>query len=148
MSLALKILVQINWFWARPANKIALQKLCCIFLKDETQSKNLKAVLPLNCDGSISPWFKYRKELSLFLEEADNRIMPHIYYNILNGGKPIVAISNDTDCHLYGTGSYTQMLPMHIMHVTLNMKCARCFFDYLRWWDATSQAKLEPSMEH
>ena len=74
--------------------------------------------------------------MSLFLEEADTRIIPHIYYNILNGYKQIVVISNDTDVFAlilfymslffdkgikelwlkFGTGSYTRMLPMYMMH--------------------------------
>ena len=44
MSHASKILVQIDQFWASPENKIALQKLCCIFLKDMAKSKHLKIV--------------------------------------------------------------------------------------------------------
>ena len=148
MSLTSKIPVQIDRFWASPANKIALQKLCSIFLKDAVKSKHLKIVLSstLNCDGSISPCFEYREDvttqiredLSLFFEEADTRITPHthIYHNILNGYKRIVVISNDTDVFAlilhymslffvkginelwlkFGTGSYTRMLPMHIMH--------------------------------
>ena len=74
--------------------------------------------------------------MSLFLEEADTRIIPDIYYNILNGYKQIVVISNDTDVFAlilfsmslfldkgikelwlkFGTGSYTRMLPMYMMH--------------------------------
>ena len=56
MSLALKYRVQIDRLWASPVNKISLQKLCYIFLKDDTESKHLKIVLTgtMNCDGSIS----------------------------------------------------------------------------------------------
>ena len=115
-------------------------------MKDVAKSKHLKIVLSgtLTCDGSISPCFECREdgttqiqeELSLFLEEADTRIIPHIYYNILNGSKRTVVISNDTDVFAlilhymslffdkeinelwlkFGTGSYTRMLPMHIMY--------------------------------
>ena len=102
MSLASKSSVQIDRFWESPANKIALHKLCCIFLKDVAKSKHVKIVLSgtLNCDGSIFPCFEYREdgtiqireELSLFLEVADTRIIPYIYYNILNGYKRIVVI--------------------------------------------------------
>ena len=68
-----------------------------------------------------------REQLSLFLEEADTQIIPHMYYNILNGYKQIAVISNDTDVFAliihymslffdkginelwlkFGTGSYT-----------------------------------------
>ena len=60
MSLASKVPVQIDQFWTSPTNKIALQKLCSIFLKDVAKSKHLKIVLSgtLNFDGSISPWFE------------------------------------------------------------------------------------------
>ena len=77
--------------------------------------------------------------MSLFLEEADARIIPHIYYNILNEYKQIVVISNDADVFAlilhymclffykglnelwlkFGTGSYTRILPMHIMHSSI-----------------------------
>ena len=96
-SLASKSSVQIDQFWASPANKIAIQKLCCIFLRDVVKSKHVKIVLSgtLNCDGTISPCFEYREdgtiqireELNLFLKEADTRIIPHVYHNILNGYK-------------------------------------------------------------
>ena len=108
--------------------------------------KHLKIVLSdtLNCNGSISPCFQYREDgitqiredLNLFLEEADTPIIPHTYYNILNGYKRIDVISNDTyvfalNLHYmslffdkginelwlkFGNRSYTQILPMHIMH--------------------------------
>ena len=78
MSLTSKIPAQIDRFWASPANKIAIQKLCSIFLKDVAKSKHLKIVLSgiLNYDGSISPCFEYREDgttqiredLSLFFE--------------------------------------------------------------------------------
>ena len=144
-------LAEFDWPWA--ANKMSQQKLCCIFLKNVTNSKHLKIVLSgtLNCDGIMSPCFECREdettqiweELNLLLEEADTQIIPHIYYNILNGYKWMVAISNDTDvfaltlhymsfvsdkginelCLKFGTGSYMRLLPMHIMHS--NMKCTR-----------------------
>ena len=48
MSLASKVPVQINRIWASPANKIALQKLCSIFLTDVEESKHLKISSTLN----------------------------------------------------------------------------------------------------
>ena len=44
MLLASKISVQIDRFWASPTNKIALKKLCTIFLKDVAKSRHLKIV--------------------------------------------------------------------------------------------------------
>ena len=44
-------------------------------------------------DGSII----IRKELTLDLEEADIRLIPHIYQAILKGFSRIVVLSNDTD---------------------------------------------------
>ena len=138
--------IQLDSFWACSANKVALQKLCGIFLKGVAKSKHLKVVLgsTMNCDHNISPCceskadgtIKIREELNLFLEEADTRIIPYIYFNILNDYKRIVVISNDTDFFAlilhymflfshkginelwlkFGIGIYTQMLPMHIMH--------------------------------
>ena len=79
MSVESKIPVEIDQLRASPA-KLPFQN-CCIFLKDVAKSKHLKTVLSatLNCDGSVSPCFEYRKngatqirkELNLFLEEAD-----------------------------------------------------------------------------
>ena len=64
MLLGSKIPVQIDRFWANPANNIALQKLCFknSFLKDVAKSKHSKIILSgsLNCDGCISPCFEYR----------------------------------------------------------------------------------------
>ena len=56
--------VQTDQFWASPADKIALQNPCCIFLKDVAKSKHLKIVLSgtLNCDSSISPCFEYTED--------------------------------------------------------------------------------------
>ena len=88
MLLASKIPVQIDQFWASPASKTLLQKLCCIFLKDVAKSSHLKIVLSgtINCDGSISPCFERREDgttqiqekLKIFLEETDTQIILNI----------------------------------------------------------------------
>ena len=88
MLLASKIPVQIDEFWASPANKTLLQKLCCIFLKDVAKSSHLKIVLSgtINCAGSISPCFECREDgttqiqekLNIFSEETDTQIIPNI----------------------------------------------------------------------
>ena len=82
--LASKIPVQIDQFWASPASKTLLQKLCCIFLKNVAKSSHLKIVL--SGDGSISPCFERREDgttqiqekLKIFLEETDTQIILNI----------------------------------------------------------------------
>ena len=71
--------------------------------------------------------------------------MLQIYYNIFNGYHQIVLISNNTDIFALilhylplffdkgfnelwlkiDTGSYARMIPMHIIHSNMEIKCAR-----------------------
>ena len=62
MSLASKVPVQIDRILASSANKIALQKLCSIFLTDVAESKHLKISSTLNrlCTNSSYLFFDKR----------------------------------------------------------------------------------------
>ena len=85
MSLASKVPVQIDRILASSANKIALQKLCSIFLTDVAESKHLKISSTLNRLCTNSSYLFFDKRINaLWLK--------------------------------FGTGSYTPMLPMYIMH--------------------------------
>ena len=80
MLVTSKISAQIDQFWASLSNKIAIRKLCWIFLKDVAKSKHLRQVthwiLMAECfeyreDGTT----QIREELNNFLENADTQLI-------------------------------------------------------------------------
>ena len=74
-------------------------------------------------------------ELNYKIEEADQRLIPHIHYSISQGAKQSVVISNDTDLFallihylpdflglglqelliIFGVGEKTRFLPLHLL---------------------------------
>ena len=73
-------------------------------------------------------------ELNSTIEEADMRIIPHVYNSIINGTKRVVVLSNDRDVVLllyfmpeflskgvielwvkYGTGNNERFIPIHLL---------------------------------
>lgn len=144
LSLDTKIPVQIDRFWASPMNKNALQMVSRDFFIQIAVEEKLTVVLSgyvgnsseeIKCkeyrpDGE----FVTRDELTSCLEEADIRLIPHVYHAIINGHTKIIVISNDTDVFVlllfymaqyytnglkelwlkFGVGSNTRFLPIHV----------------------------------
>ena len=107
MSLSTPIPAQTDRFWACAVNKEALQILCHDFLKELAKSKNITIVLSVFVRNDIieikciecKPNGQCIEHNDLFsnTEEADTRIIPHLYHAASEGYKHFIAKSNDTD---------------------------------------------------
>ena len=103
--------------------------------------------------------------LNHYSEEADTRIVPHVYWAAKNGATRIAILSNDTDvvflllrfmaefasiglCLLwvrFGVGEKTRLIPIHTLLVTLGADMCRVLIriHILTWRDATSRIRTK-----
>ena len=105
MSLHTPIPVQIDGFWACPANKESLQLLCQDFLKEIAKGKKKEIILSgsvrsdyvdIDCikcqeDGQ----FLKQNILTSKIEETETRIIPHIHQVAMKSFNRLVFKSND-----------------------------------------------------
>ena len=145
ITLDTKSPVHLDRFWASQKNKELLQALGREFLLENAQIQQMNIVLSgsvysddrqihcveLNIDGNEI----IRNDLTSNLEEADLRIIPHVYDSLISGTKSVVVLSNDTDVvtllfyympHFtseglqelwvkYGTGTHERFIPLHLI---------------------------------
>ena len=150
IDMSSKMPVQTDRFWASNINKQELQKLSRSYLQEVSQSEKKDIVLSGYVDHELKEMQCVEiqineqtgdskeiviEELCSMLEEADTRIIPHLYYDASKGHKRFVVVSNDTDVvvlilfytHLllskglhelwikYGVGDHVRFLPMHYL---------------------------------
>ena len=140
--------VQSDRFWAADLNKQQIQILSREYFKNIARDEGLKLILSgyVDHNQNVEPCLKVEycgdsakyeitpvEELLLPLEEADTRIIPHLFYSTSNGYDYGVVGSNDADViallsHylpnftqaglkelwvLYGTDDHKRYLPLH-----------------------------------
>lgn len=102
----IKVPVQFDRFRASPKNKEMLQALIIEYMTYNTMEENVTVVMSayvesggaiIDCTQIHNNERSVRNELNSTTEEADLRMMPHIYHAVLHGIKRAVVVSNDTD---------------------------------------------------
>ena len=145
-----KIPTQINKFWASSNNKVLFQEFAAKKIVDIAKQRvNDIVVSGVVVDNEQKPCTRIVIQspfevieipyLKSNIEEAAQRLIPHIQWSLLEGYKHITVISNDTDVavlllHYYkkfkaagiekllirvGTGEKSRFIPIHTLHERL-----------------------------
>ena len=140
-----RIPVQRDRFWSSSSNKEKVQDLCRSSFTRLAIEAGIQLVLSgyVSCENKIIDCTRISSdkkraivpELNSKIEEADQRLIPHIHYSITQGAKRSVVISNDTDVFallihylpdflgldlqelwiMFGVGDKTRFLALHLL---------------------------------
>ena len=93
-------------FWASSENKVLIQAAMAEFLKTVTTNRDWETILSgVLLDGGPTPavsiqdkrFTEISQTLKVAVEEADIRIIPHVFHAVKHGMQRVVVLSNDTD---------------------------------------------------
>ena len=106
ISISTKLPMQMKRFWASNSNKVSIQDAFIDYMKTIGINRQWEtilsgkvlgtaptAALAIN-DGSIT---KLHDTLAVNVEEADLRIIPHVFHALKQGMQRVIVLSNDTD---------------------------------------------------
>ena len=108
--------VEMERFWASSKNKEKLQILSRdFFVRKSKENKEIKILLsgyvtdadvPRTCELLTDGESYEQPNPYSSIEEADSRIIPHIFEAVKNGSMRIMVLSNDTDVAVYNIAHY------------------------------------------